>query len=104
MNITNEYIEIDIYETCGYVSGFLFAFSLVPQIYKSYKTKKMDDISYCWQIIFILGMILMLIYGFHNNLKPVIIPSSIEFTFMVLLLMMKIYYHENEEVNEENIP
>ena len=30
---------MNIYELCGYVSGFLFALSLVPQVYKSYKTQ-----------------------------------------------------------------
>mgnify|MGYP000947668659 CR=1 FL=1 len=29
----------DFYETCGYVAGFLFASSLIPQLYKSCKTK-----------------------------------------------------------------
>jgi len=26
---------------------------LVPQVYKSYKTKKLDDISYYWQFTFV---------------------------------------------------
>ena len=35
----------DFYEACGYGAGILFASGFIPQIYKSYKTKDLDDIS-----------------------------------------------------------
>jgi len=99
--------NLNFYELCGYISGFLFAFSLIPQIYKSCKTKKLNDISYCWLIIFLIGMILLLIYSYHENLKPVFIPASFEGSFMVILLFMKIYYHkenkENKEINNNKV-
>ena len=34
----------DPYELCGYGGGFLFASSLVPQLYKSYKSQELEDI------------------------------------------------------------
>ena len=37
--------EIDIYDIFGYSSGILFAGSLIPQLYKSYKSKELNDIS-----------------------------------------------------------
>ena len=95
--------NLTIYETFGYISGFLFAGSLIPQLYKSCKTKKLDDISYCWQLIFLSGMVLMLIYSYHENLMPVFIPASLEAFFMSLLLVMKIYYRNPiSEQNEDN--
>jgi len=88
--------EIDIYELCGYSSGFLLAFSLVPQLYRSCKTRELKDISLCWQSIFMTGMILMLIYSYHEDLKPVYIPATFEASFMLILMIMKIYYRKNE--------
>ena len=35
---------MDIYELCGYTAGVLFASGFIPQVYKSYKTKNMEDI------------------------------------------------------------
>ena len=32
---------LNIYDICGYISGILFPLSLFPQVYKSYKTKKL---------------------------------------------------------------
>ena len=90
--------ETDIYDILGYSSGILFAGSLIPQLYKSYKSKELDDISLCWQSIFILGLIFLFIYSFHNNLKPVYIPASIETGFMLLLIIMKLYYTRSTEI------
>ena len=34
---------MDIYELCGYTAGIV-ASGFIPQVYKSYKTKNMEDI------------------------------------------------------------
>ena len=82
----------DFYEACGYGAGILFASGFIPQIYKSYKTKVLDDISYGWQFIFTLGVIMGIIYSIHHDLKPIYICSSIELCFMIILIGMKICY------------
>ena len=88
---------IDIYEICGYMAGILFASSLIPQLYKSCCSKNLDDISYGWQAIFILAIILGLIYSIHKDLPPVYLSSSVELIFMIILIIMK-YYYRNANV------
>ena len=89
---------LDFYEVCGYCAGILFASGFIPQIYKSYKTKDLDDISYGWQFIFTLGVILGIIYSIHNDLKPIYICSSIELCFMIILIGMKICYGKKNDI------
>ena len=83
---------LNIYDICGFIAGLLFPLSLIPQIYKSYKTKNLDDISYYWQFIFILALLLALVYSFHYDLMPIYVSSSIELLFMVILTSMKFCY------------
>jgi hypothetical protein len=52
----------------------------------------MDDISFAWQFIFLLGVILGIIYSIHKDLPPIYICSSIELVFMLILIAMKAYY------------
>ena len=92
---------MNIYELSGYISGFLFAISLVPQVYKSYKTKQLRDLSLTHQIIFLTGMGLMLNYSIHEDLKPIYIPAGCEAFFMIQLFIMKIYYRKNELENKD---
>ena len=87
----------DIYETCGYLAGILFASSLIPQLYKSRKSKNLDNISYGWQAIFIIAIILGLIYSIHKDLPPVYLSSSVELIFMITLAILK-YYYRNANV------
>ena len=94
---------MNIYEIFGYSSGFLFAFSLIPQVYKSYKTKQLRDFSIIYQIVFLSGMILMLIYSIHDDLKPIYIPASCEAFLMFKLFCMKLYYRKNESINDKDI-
>ena len=91
----------NIYEICGYTSGILFSCSLVPQVYKSYTTKNLDDISIYWQILSLMGMIMMLIYSYHENLKPVFIPATFEALCLISLLIMKIKYNDNNDNNDD---
>jgi MtN3 and saliva related transmembrane protein len=93
----------DLYEASGYGAGILFASGFIPQIYKSYKTKNLDDISYAWQFIFTIGIILGIIYSVHNDLKPIYICSSIELCFMIILIIMKyLYTNSSQEKDNEN--
>ena len=93
---------LDIYESCGYGAGFLFTLSLIPQIYKSYRTKNMNDIPFGWQFIFIIALIMSLVYSFHEELAPIYISSSIELFFMIILLIMKIIYREYSVLEDDS--
>ena len=100
--------NLNFYDICGYFSGILFPLSLVPQIYKSYKTKKLDDISYYWQFTFIISLISALIYSIYYNLKPIYMSSFLELSFVMILTIMKFIYSKkniiaNDNINEENI-
>ena len=87
---------LNFYELCGYGAGILFASGFIPQIHKSYTTKNMDDISYGWQFIFLTGIILGIIYSVHHELPPIYICSSVELTFMIILILMKVKYSQKK--------
>ena len=99
----------NIYDICGYVAGIFYASSFIPQLYKSYKTKCLDDVSYAWQFIFIIALILSIIYSLHYNLIPIYLTSCIELIMMLLLIFMKYKYSDtkftkmNDIDNTDNI-
>lgn len=84
--------SFDEYEMIGYMSGILFPCALVPQVYKSCKTKELGDISYGWQFVFMSGLVGSIVYGIHNDLKPIYLSSMVEFTLMSSLVLMKCLY------------
>ena len=76
----------------GYAGGIILSICLIPQIYQVVKTKKVDNISYLWQFLYILGICLHLYYSVYYNLLPIFIPTIIELFFIIILFGLKIYY------------
>ena len=98
---------MNIFDICGYIAGIFFASCLIPQVYKSYKTKKLDDISYCWQFSYIFAIILSIIYSGHYLLYPILLSSVIEFVLMFILIIMKRYYSDcthDTDIENNNKP
>ncbi|MFH0856933.1 MAG: PQ-loop domain-containing transporter [bacterium] len=76
----------------GYLSGFIIAVSLVPQVIKAYKTKSTTDISLLWNSIFLIGLLLFFVYGIGLGEMPIIVMNGIETLLAVLLLVAKLIY------------
>ena len=79
-------------EMIGYSGGFILSICLIPQIIKIIKTQEVENISYIWQFLYILGISLHLTYGIYYNLLPIYIPSIIELFLIFFLLALKIKY------------
>lgn len=80
------------FELIGYLAGFIVAISLVPQVFKSWKTKSTEDISIVWTLIYIVGLILWVIYGVGIISFPIIIAVTLEALLAISLLILKLKY------------
>lgn len=58
--------------TIGWVGSICLAICGLPQVYKSWKTKRADDISMLFLILWGLGELLTLIYVFPTFQLPLI--------------------------------
>ena len=76
----------------GYLSGFLLAVCLVPQVIKSWKTKSTNDISFLWNSIFVFALLLYLVYAYLINAIPLIVAGIAETSLAISLLIAKIKY------------
>jgi uncharacterized protein with PQ loop repeat len=83
--------SMQIMNVIGTVGGSLIAFSLVPQVWKTYQTQSAADISYIYQGIYILGTTLVNAYALSTGLWPVYVPCLFEELFIVVLTLMKYY-------------
>ena len=88
----------------GYAGGIILSICLIPQIYQIVKTKKVDNISYIWQFMYIIGISLHLCYAIYLDLLPIYIPTIIELIFIITLTIMKFVYtkrvyHTSSETN-----
>ncbi len=91
---------VDIF---GYAGAFFLTITLLPQIHKTYREKKMDDFSCGFFCIQVVTCVCFLIYGILLEAAPLIIANSIVLTQTFILINFKIRYQNLKQIiREEN--
>ena len=85
-------MELSNLEILGLIAGAITSMGYLPQIFKGYKTKKLEDVSYFMPVILAAGMTLWLIYGLLLNAIAVIVANIFGVTCSILLIIMKKIY------------
>lgn len=79
-------------EWIGLIAGILTTLSFVPQVYRTWKTKSADDLSLGMFLLFTLGVILWLVYGFLIDDLPIILANIVTLSLAGTLLVFKIIF------------
>ena len=83
----DNYIEI-----IGFFAAFLTTAAFLPQVYKTWKTKDVSSLSLPMLIMFFIGIVLWLVYGFLMNSPSMIFANTITTFSSFLLVYYKIKY------------
>ena len=79
-------------ETIGYLAAFFGTVLMLPQVYKSFKTKQVKDISLFMVIIYIINCALWEFYGWLIDSNPIILCNLVAILIGWIQLYMKIKY------------
>ncbi len=79
----------------GYLAAILTTAAFLPQLIKTLKTKRADDVSLTTLIMFIIGVLSWIIYGYEISSTPILIANLITLILNVSILMSKIYFSNN---------
>jgi MtN3 and saliva related transmembrane protein len=85
-------MELTYLEILGLIAGAVTSMGYLPQLYKGYKTKKLEDISYYMPAILAIGMSLWLIYGIFLEALAVIVANIFGISCSIVLILMKRIY------------
>ena len=66
-------------EFFGYFAAILTTVAFLPQLIKTLKTKKADDVSLVTLIMFIIGLLSWIIYGYKISSFPILVANLITF-------------------------
>ncbi len=85
-------MKIIYIEFFGYFAAILTTLAFIPQLIKTLKTKKADDVSLTTLIMFLTGVAAWIIYGIQISSKPILIANIITFLLNFLILVFKLIY------------
>ena len=83
------YLNIEFF---GYFAAVLTTAAFLPQLIKTLKTKKAEDVSLLTLIMFICGVVFWIIYGYAISSLPILIANVVTLTLNLFILISKTYY------------
>ena len=89
-------MNIDIF---GYFAAILTTVAFLPQLIKTLKTKKADDVSLTTLVMFIIGVFSWIIYGYKISSKPILIANLVTLILNLLILISKVYFSKSKISN-----
>ena len=81
-------------DTIAYIAGFFLMLSFAPQVIKTMRTRRVEDISLLLLIFTVISSILYEIYALLLDLVPLIVMNGV-FTLLVIweLILVLRYRH-----------
>ena len=83
-------------EFFGYFAAILTTLAFLPQLIKTLKTKKAEDVSSITLIMFLTGVLSWIIYGYKISSTPILLANLITFILNLLILIFKITFQKDK--------
>ena len=83
-------------EYIGLIAAFLTTAGFAPQVYKSLKTKAVDDVSLSMFLVLFLGMLFWLYYGIRMNSISIILANIVSGVLVLVQIVAKIIYSKTK--------
>ena len=95
-NFFKLFMNVDMF---GYFAAFLTTAAFLPQLIKTLKTKKAEDVSLTTLVMFIIGVLSWIIYGYKISSTPILIANIITLILNLLIFCSKIYFQKPKANN-----
>lgn len=79
----------------GIVAGVFTSASLLPQLIKIIKEKKVEDLSMTMFVSLLIGIILWVVYGLLRDDWPIVITNGLSVVLNLFILVLKFKYKNN---------
>jgi MtN3 and saliva related transmembrane protein len=88
-------VEVPKYVTViGLAAASFTTLSFVPQLVRTWRLRRADEISFAWLMAFTTGIVLWLVYGLLLPSIPVILANFATLLLTLAILALKCVYRE----------
>lgn len=79
-------------ETIGALAGMLTTSAFAPQVFRSLRTKSVEDISLVMYWMLCSGIVLWIVYGVFIGSWPLVVANLVTFTLAASVLFLRIFH------------
>jgi len=76
----------------GFIAGLATTAANLPQVWKTYRTKSGEGLSFRMLLTLAIGLGLWIVYGIMSKSLPLIVTNVIVFLLILLLIGMKLKF------------
>ena len=76
----------------GFMAGFVTTAANLPQVWKTYRSKSGEGLSFRMLLALAIGLGLWIVYGTMSKLPPLIVTNAVALVLILSLLGMKLKY------------
>lgn len=84
-------------EIIGLAAGVCTACSLLPQVIKTLKEKKAEDVSLVMLLVLQAGLILWIVYGVKRQDLPIIATNCFSLLVNIVMVILRIKYSSKKK-------
>jgi MtN3 and saliva related transmembrane protein len=84
-------------QAIGLAAGILTASSLIPQVIKTLKQKRADEVSIKMLLVLEAGIILWIVYGFKRDDFPIIVTNMFSLAVNITMVVLRVKYGKNRK-------
>jgi MtN3 and saliva related transmembrane protein len=88
-----KFLYMNWIQIVGLVAGTLTSGSLIPQLIKTIKEKKAEDVSIGMLLVLMLGVATWIVYGFLREDLPIIITNSFSLLLNITMIVLRFKYN-----------
>lgn len=78
--------------TIGFLAGLLTTVANVPQVWKTYRSRSGEGLSFRMLVILASGLTLWIVYGAMSRSMPIIVANAAGLTLVLALITMKLIF------------
>jgi len=83
---------MDVTQLVGLFAGICTASSLLPQLIKTIKEKKADEISKVMLFVLMTGVATWIVYGVMRDDLPIIVTNSFSLLLNIIMMFLRFKY------------
>ncbi|MEM3383663.1 MAG: SemiSWEET family transporter [Nitrososphaerales archaeon] len=88
---------IDVFQIVGFIALIASSVGFFPQLIKTFKTKKAEDLSFYTLLLLMIATISWIAYGFSRSDLFIVWTNLIIFILVFMLAIMKISYKNSSK-------
>ena len=78
----------------GYTAAVVGTFLMLPQVVKSWRTKRVEDLSLGMTVLYFFNCLLWLIYGLLITAFPMIVANAAALVVSIVQVVLKLKYRQ----------